>query len=200
MRPKYKNISIILVCFVLLLLSAKSIALAQDAETKVAAVGQTPESSESDVTTSKIGRWAVSISKTDNGTTQVEIRLEANEPYTTSDGKDLNIADFVIGCTRGQTVAFLDWKARLTNDDNEASTMNISYSLDDTPPVNSDWNISADKKSLISKRSIEFIRSLSGKKRMEMVLAPDGLGHETLIFTLGNLDDVLKLVGDQCYN
>jgi hypothetical protein len=56
------------------------------------------------------------------------------------------------------------------------------------------------KKSLISKRSIEFIRSLNGKKRMEMVLAPDGLGHETLIFTLGNLDDVLKLVGDQCYN
>lgn len=148
---------------------------------------------------SMIGRWAVSINKTDKGEPQVEIRLSANEPYTAEDGSDLNTADLVIGCTPGNTVAFVDWKGPLINEDNDISIMNISYALDSGHPTNSNWEISSLKTSLISENSVDFIKSLNGRRRLEMQLMPDGLKQETIVFSLANLDDVLKVIGAQCY-
>ncbi len=141
----------------------------------------------------------MNVSKTDKGQTQVEIRLAANEPYTDADAPDQKTADFVIGCTTGQTLAFIDWKGPLVGENNDINAMTISVSLDDSPPAVSTWDVSSENTSLISKNSVDFVKNLAGKKRMEIQVQPDGMKEQTIVFSLSNLDDVLKVIGEKCY-
>jgi len=198
MSPNYKNI-LVVCCFVSLALFANTVAQAQSAEGTPSAVGARAKSSDSDTKTSKIGPWVVSIGKTDKGKPQVEIRLAANEPYTDADATDQKTADFVIGCTTGQTLAFLDWKGPLISENNDINALTISTSLDDSPPAVFTWDVSSENTSLISKNSVNFIQSMAGKKRMEIQIQPDGMKEQIIVFSLSNLDEVLKVIGEQCY-
>jgi hypothetical protein len=52
---------------------------------------------------------------------------------------------------------------------------------------------------LLTRHPVDFIKSLNGRKKLLIQMTPYGLPETTVVFSLDALDDVLKIIGERCY-
>jgi hypothetical protein len=144
------------------------------------------------------GFWQVTHRINDMGDEVIYLKLDSVEPVVSRSGIR-RTPTFTLRCVSKKTDVFLDWKATLTGNRN-IKNIHVLYKIDSNPLVSGTWQLSEDNNAAFSPNAIEFIKSLTDRTKLVLIVTPFADRTATLIFPLKGLAPALDILVKRCYN
>lgn len=144
------------------------------------------------------GFWQV-LSETDQ--LGIETIYLSQSPYNrlSSVAQQVNVPNLSIRCRQGNTDVYLDWRSTLTAGRQNVREIFLFIQNDSEPETRYSWQLSLDGYAAFANDPIEFVKSLRGKRKMQMRITPTGGNTETLMFEISRIDEALNILVKRCY-
>lgn len=165
-------------------------------------MGYVPEdvAVQEEVVLQKIGFWEVTKKQSPVGEDIVYLRNNAIGQVTLRDGT-MRRPTLIIQCKGGTTDVYLDWKTKLIVPHVVfGQTMGIAYQIDTQPEVQEMWELALDKRALFSPEPVEFVKKLRQREKIVFNITSMYDSTRTVVHDISQLDTVLPLLVDRCYN
>ena len=131
----------------------------------------------------------------------IETMFLSQSPYNKLSAPTLQtkIPVLNIRCRQGNTDVYLDWKSPLNAGRMFLKDIYIFNRIDSDEEGRMTWSLSLDAFAAFSPDPIEFIKTLRGKRKLQLRVTPYGGVTETLMFELGMLEQALDVMVKRCY-
>lgn len=145
------------------------------------------------------GFWRIVKKLNEMGDEVIYLKVDSVEPVVTRAGTR-RTPTFTIRCVGGKTDAYIDWKAALADYKVFIQKQQVSYKIDGSSLIDQDWELSQDNHAAFAPDPIEFIKKLTGRSKLALIITPYTDKSATLIFPLQGLPTALNVLVERCYN
>lgn len=131
----------------------------------------------------------------------IETIYLSQSPYNrlSSMAQQVNVPSLNIRCRQGNTDVYLDWKAVMNGGKLYLKEIFIFSRTDSDQDIRYSWQFSMDGMAAFAADPIEFVKSLRGKRKLQLRVTPYGGNTETLMFEIYMLDEALDILVKRCY-
>lgn len=145
------------------------------------------------------GRWELTDYDPTHqtGKSQIALWLEADQrilnPHPADKYHVRALPLLSIQCLEGQPEFFIN-----LNFEAERGPVDVSYSLDGGPPMAATWQVRDSTTSIAPDDKVDFVRSLSGKRRLDLTLTFAGADPTSTAFDIAGIDAALDKLRPNC--
>ena len=145
------------------------------------------------------GFWTIAKKVNEMGDEVITLKVDSVHPVTSRSGMR-RTPTFNIRCASRKTDVFLDWKSPLADHKVFIKTQTILYRIDSEKQLSEEWDLSQDNHAAFSPGAIEFVKKLTNKGKLVMIVTAYSDHTSTLVFPLQGFGKALDVLVSRCYN